>query len=190
MLLHFGLAKAYADCGRHEQGFSHLLRGNAINRRRNDYDERAALALIEGIGASITPEFMRANRGSGDPSELPIFIVGMPRSGSTLVEQILASHPQVCAGGERFDFNAAINSVGTDFTAASFPDDVRGLSRDSLRPLGSTYVARLIRSASISSARNAGADHVDKLLVEFPRSSALSTWRCRMRESFIRAGTP
>ena len=108
VLLHFGLAKAYQDSAVPERGFAHLLEGNALKRRQTAYDEAATLEAIGRIGSAFTPELLRAHRGGGDPSSLPIFILGMPRSGSTLVEQILASHPQVFAAGERLDFGEAL----------------------------------------------------------------------------------
>jgi len=58
------------------------------------------LRSFDRIRAVFTPELLKAKRGLGDPSTVPIFIVGMPRSGTTLVEQILASHPQVFGAGE------------------------------------------------------------------------------------------
>ncbi len=166
VLVHFALAKAYADLGRHQSGFDHVLAGNTLRRQRIDYDETKTLATIERIGTAFTPEIMGAHRGGGDPSSLPIFIIGMPRSGSTLVEQILASHPLVFAGGERLDIASALKTVGVDCTAASFPDAVRGLGGDRLQQFGSAYIAQLQHAAAASS-RAAPARITDKMLANF-----------------------
>jgi Sulfotransferase family len=78
----------------------HFLGGNALKRSQIGYDEAATLAMFHGIRNLFTPERMGALQGFGQRSDLPIFVVGMPRSGTTLVEQILASHPQAFGGGE------------------------------------------------------------------------------------------
>src|SRR5262249_28280321 len=72
--LHFALAKAYGDLGRHAPAFSHLLDGNALRRRQIAYDEPGTLALFGRIRSVFTPELMRRHAGSGDPSAQPVFI--------------------------------------------------------------------------------------------------------------------
>lgn len=98
--MHFALAKVHEDAGRFEQAFQQLAAGNALKRRQMSYDEAATLGAFERARRMFSAEFMDAHSGCGDPSPLPIFILGMPRSGTTLVEQILASHPQVFGAGE------------------------------------------------------------------------------------------
>ena len=100
MYLHFALGKAYSDLEDQERSFRHLIEGNALKRSRVAYDEAAVRDLFGRIRAVFTPELMRDKRDLGNPSPVPVFIVGMPRSGSTLVEQILSSHPQVFGAGE------------------------------------------------------------------------------------------
>src|SRR5205823_3791642 len=86
--LHFALGKALANIGDQRQSFDHLLKGNSLKRQEIVYDEAAVLRVLDRTRAVFTAELMRAKQGQGDPSELPVFIIGMPRSGSTLVEQI------------------------------------------------------------------------------------------------------
>src|SRR5262249_2670141 len=86
--------------------------------RQLAFDARAHEACIERIIATFTPAYFERVRGWGSDSEVPVFIVGMPRSGSTLVEQILASHPQVLGGGEIGPMHALTNrhgAAGMDF---------------------------------------------------------------------------
>jgi Flp pilus assembly protein TadD len=99
--LHFALAKAYEETGEREQAFRHQLQGNAIRRARVRYDERAWLTRFEQIRHVFSHALMKSAPKGDNPSRLPIFVVGMPRSGSTLIEQILSSHPQVFGAGER-----------------------------------------------------------------------------------------
>jgi len=106
--LHFALAKALADIGRHEDSFRHLVAGNALKRQLVVYDEAQTLALFERVRTSFTPELMRGKAGLGNPSLLPVFVIGMPRSGTTLAEQILASHPKAFGAGELLFFRDAV----------------------------------------------------------------------------------
>jgi tetratricopeptide (TPR) repeat protein len=135
--LHFTLAKVYADLGRHERSFNHLIDGNALKRKQIVYDEAAALAQLERMRELFTAEAMRKGRGFGDPSTVPVFIIGMPRSGTTLVEQILASHPKVYGAGELNDFEAAMASLrGLDGARLR-------LGGEELRRIGARYLKRI-----------------------------------------------
>ena len=82
------------------RAFERYLAGNALKRREIGYDEAATLAMLQDIRNLFTPERVSALQGFGQRSDVPIFVLGMPRSGTTLVEQILASHPQVFGAGE------------------------------------------------------------------------------------------
>jgi len=119
--LHFALGKAYADLQQYELSFRHLVTANALKRRETAYNEPEMLRSFDRIRAVFTPELLKAKRGLGDPSTVPIFIVGMPRSGTTLVEQILASHPQVFGAGERNDFSRVAEGLQTHDAALRFP---------------------------------------------------------------------
>jgi len=151
--LEFALAKAYADLNEPERSFAHLTRGNALKRQRTSYDEAATLRLFERVRTVLTAELMRDARG--DPSTVPVFVVGMPRSGTTLVEQILASHSEVFGAGERPDFSNAAA------TLTPFPEAISTLSAAALGELGASYVSAL-RSASATAARI-----VDKMPINF-----------------------
>lgn len=145
MRLRFALGKALADVGRHEEAFSHLLAGNALKRQQTDYDEAVFLGTFSRIRSVFTAELMAEKAGSGDASPVPVFIVGMPRSGTTLVEQILASHPHVFGAGEIGDLADTVRRLITPQTAsAGFPEGVRDLSPAQLRELGASYAERLV----------------------------------------------
>jgi tetratricopeptide (TPR) repeat protein len=147
MHLHFALGKAYADIGRQDQSLQHFMAGNAIKRGQVVHDEEAWLRALDPANADVTAGTIARLEGLGDPSAAPVFIVGMPRSGSTLVEQILASHPQVLATGERRDFMLAMQSVAPPLTR------LRNAGREEagpvLRDLGAAYLHRIFGETAV-----------------------------------------
>ena len=141
--LHFGLAKSYDDIGERDRGFAHLLEGNAIKRRQYGYDEAKDLRAMDRIRKVFTAELMAARRDVGDPSTLPIFIVGMPRSGTTLVEQVLASHADVFGAGERRELPQAVGGLAARLGALPFPEATWTIPGEEFRQMGAAYVAAL-----------------------------------------------
>lgn len=145
--IHFAYGQALSDVGRNDASFEHFLKANAQYRPGVRYDEAASLGLFAHLPEMLTSEVLAAKRGLGDPSAAPIFIVGMPRSGSTLIEQILASHPQVFGAGERTEFGEAlVNFIGRD---AGDPlridiEALDGVSATQLRPLGADYLRHMV----------------------------------------------
>jgi hypothetical protein len=138
------MGKAYGDIGAHERAFLSLLIGNALKRLRTRYDEAATIGILRRMQAAFDPKQMKRGAGLGDPSAAPVFIVGMPRSGTTLAEQILASHPNVFGAGEINDFQKAILALGGDAAGAlGSPEVASLLSPDELQRIGAGYVARL-----------------------------------------------
>jgi tetratricopeptide (TPR) repeat protein len=140
--LHFALGKAYADLKDGERSFRHLSLGNALKRRHIAYDERETLMQTQRIRDAFSQAVMRARPGVGHPSQAPVFVVGMPRSGTSLVEQILASHPRVFGAGEVKAFAAATEKLAQR-KANAYPEMLGKLSDDDLRELGKSYVGRL-----------------------------------------------
>jgi len=148
MQLDFALGKAYADLKDHARSFKHLLAGNAAKRTTVAYDEHAAFALFDRIAATFTRELIDDKAGGGDPSAMPIFIIGMPRSGTTLVEQIIASHPAVHGAGELQTFNEVVLTVrAPDGNALAYPDFVPALDAKALQRIGAAYVAEVRKLA-------------------------------------------
>jgi Tfp pilus assembly protein PilF len=144
--LHFALGKAYGDLKQYERSFDHLREGNALKRRQLAYDEKEVLDLFERIRTIFTRNFMKQKSGGGDCSRAPVFVVGMPRSGTTLVEQILASHSRIHGAGpiEAFGRTVAIFK-NRESSSDEFPEFIPTMSPEDLRDLGSSYV-RLIGS--------------------------------------------
>jgi tetratricopeptide (TPR) repeat protein len=93
--LHFALGKAHEDARAYQPSFDHYERGNRLVRRTRPHDAAATTRDVDDAVALFTPDFLAARAGAGEPSDAPIFVLGLPRAGSTLVEQILASHSAV-----------------------------------------------------------------------------------------------
>ncbi len=98
--VHFALGKVHDDLEEPDTAFEHYRRGNELIRRHVRFDAARHAASVDALTESFTTALFARLREIGEPSERPVFIVGMPRSGTTLVEQILASHHQVHGGGE------------------------------------------------------------------------------------------
>jgi tetratricopeptide (TPR) repeat protein len=161
MELHFALGKAYADLGERERSFAHFLAANREKRQQTPYDEAAELGKLERIGCAYTAELLAARRGQGCREAAPIFIVGMPRSGSSLVEQILASVPGVEGAGENDELGRLAAAVRTADGRPLLPDAIAALPDEGLRQLGDNYLVRMRQRAP------RGARITDKTLANF-----------------------
>ena len=139
----FALGKAYADIGEFDASFESLARAHAALREISPYDEQATLDILRRTGAAARRKDF-ANRVGGDPSPVPVFIVGMPRSGTSLLEQILAGVPGVHGAGEIYDLEFAIRDIGGAM-AESFdrPEAVAEVSSADWTRLGADYVRRI-----------------------------------------------
>ena len=119
--IQFALGKALEDCGEYARAFEHFRQGNVLKRAQIEYDEAVELAVFRQTAERFGRDLLGQRHPAADPSCVPIFVLGMPRSGSTLVEQILASHPQIYGAGELTDFGAAIKAhpeaIGPDYLA-------------------------------------------------------------------------
>lgn len=96
----YALAKAMEDLGEDDRFFAYLNEANALTARRFPFSRAEDLRIAESARVNYTPELVRRWAGASTTAFAPIFVTGLPRSGTTLIEQILASHPQVTGGGE------------------------------------------------------------------------------------------
>ncbi len=141
----FALGKALEDAREFAESFEHYARGNALRRAALSYDPDRSTALVRRNQALYTRAFFAARSGWGCPAADPIFIVGLPRSGSTLIEQILASHSQVEATRELPDvvgFALELGSRNEPGTTPSYPEGVAQLTSAQLAAYGERYLAQ------------------------------------------------
>jgi tetratricopeptide (TPR) repeat protein len=144
MRIHFALGKAFEDTGDYARAWEHLLQGNGLKRKQIDYDEAKLLDLFERVSTVFDKGLLDRFLGEGEGSPVPVFVLGMPRSGSSLIEQILASHPQIHGAGELMDFEAAASAVfHAGGRAAEYPECTRAVDGAGLRRIGQSYLARL-----------------------------------------------
>ncbi len=142
--VHFALAKAFEDCGDFSRAFGHMRQGNDLKRRQIDYDEPGAGKLFERIRTVFNSSLLDRFQGEGDPSSVPIFVLGMPRSGSTLIEQILASHPAIHGAGELEDLKMAVGSLfSANGQSAQEPEYAPAVDGATLRRIAQSYLGRL-----------------------------------------------
>jgi tetratricopeptide (TPR) repeat protein len=147
--LHFGLAQVRDARGEFDRAAEHLRQANALSKaewekRGKGYDPQEHTRFMDGLVAAFTPEFFERVRGFGLDSDRPVFIVGLPRSGTTLTEQILASHSQAFGAGElRFARDDFESLPGVMNRQASSLECVPLLDRDTARRVAEGHLERL-----------------------------------------------
>jgi len=143
--MHFALGKALEDAGDYAASFDHYARGAALRLVEVPYDAEETTARSERSKALFTRAFFAARADHGADASDPIFVVGLPRSGSTLVEQILASHSQVEGTMELPDLDVIAMRLGyrgRKLDAAAYGETLAALDADQLRALGEDYLQR------------------------------------------------
>ncbi|WEN14962.1 sulfotransferase [Rhodanobacter sp. AS-Z3] len=143
--LEFAIGKALEDAAEYAPSFRHYARGNAIRRGQLHYSADETSARVQRTCAHYSRDFFAARAGMGCPARDPIFIVGLPRAGSTLIEQILSSHSHVEGTMELPEVASMTRSLRRQpgaGSAAPYHDALAALDADALRALGEQYLAR------------------------------------------------
>jgi tetratricopeptide (TPR) repeat protein len=139
----FALGKALEDAREFETSFGHYLRGNALRRGGLRYDPNEHTDHVRRSKATLTRELFGSRKGAGSPAPDPIFVVGLPRSGSTLVEQMLSSHSQVEGTMELPDIIGLARMLGgrkLRTEVSRYPEILTTLGADELKSLGDRYL--------------------------------------------------
>jgi tetratricopeptide (TPR) repeat protein len=140
--LHFGLGKAFLDIGDSVEAFRHFDEGNRLKRATFAYDPDADARWMATVAETFSLALLSERADAGARSPLPVFVVGMPRSGTTLIEQILASHPMAHGAGELRTLHALSDRID------GFPASVTGLPDAQMKALGEAYLAHVTPMAA------------------------------------------
>jgi FkbM family methyltransferase len=180
-VLEFGLANMRSRAGEHDLAFDHFRRGNDLRRGIFHklgvaFDPRAHRAWIDRMIGTCDAGYFERARGAGVDSETPVFVVGMPRSGTTLVEQILAAHPQVYGAGELREVMQVAEALPGELgSPARYPECLAGAPAAALRGQAERLLARLER-------RGGGAGRVvDKMPENYLHLGLIATLFPRAR---------
>jgi tetratricopeptide (TPR) repeat protein len=163
LALHFALGKAYDDIGEYAKAIHHYKIGAAIKRSKLDYDEAETIAFFDAIRSTFSRGLLDSRPFPGNPSQMPIFIVGMPRSGSTLVEQILSSHPAIFGAGETKEFSRRIGALRSRFPSLpKYPALVSKMKPEHFAMVAAGYLGAIKDQAGTAALR-----FTDKLLTNY-----------------------
>ena len=184
----FALGKALDDIGQYDRAFAAYSLGNKLQHALLPMDEVKADQLIEEIFRVFTPEFFEERKGWSKNTSSPIFIVGMPRSGTTLLEQILASHPSVHGAGELSDFNDVVSELVTENGVHSFASRAIGIDQKILKKIGDEYVKRVWKlspgSTYITDKMPANFFYIGLIYLAFPNAKIINAMRDPMDSCF------
>lgn len=146
MSLHFALGKAYEDVKRYDDAFPHYAEGCRLKRKRIQYSPENTTLVMKNICATFTRDRIESLRGAGSAADTPIFVLGMPRSGTTLTETIIASHPDVFGAGELPDFlQIAGQPIGKP--DEGYPLNIQRATPADLTRMGEQYITQLKKRA-------------------------------------------
>lgn len=151
VLLQHAAGKILNDLGRYEEAIDNYQA--AKTGTGYGFDIEAYRRLVDTLIAAFTPQLMKSKAGFGDPTEVPVFIVGMPRSGTTLTEQICASHPAVHGAGELYKLGTVVRTGGfSPSPSGSIRKPPQALTVAEARSLAADYL-NFVQRMSPSSAR-------------------------------------
>lgn len=144
--LHFALGKCYDDIGEYVKAFSHFQLGCQEKRKRINYDATQHRANCQNVIDTFSKETIATRATVNNQLTKPVFIIGMPRSGTTLTEQILASHPDVYAAGELSDL-ANILTHSANKVGQAFPEFIEKLTEHDMQDMANNYIGQLTQKA-------------------------------------------
>jgi tetratricopeptide (TPR) repeat protein len=181
----FALGKALEDAHDFGASFAHYASGNALRRAAVRYDADVNTRFVQRTIALYTPEFFSARAGFGSQAQDPIFIVGLPRAGSTLLEQILASHSLVEGTRELPDvpgFALELGAIERPGQPPAYPQSVARLTREDLAALGERYLQQTLPNRRLGRPRfidkmPSNFSHIGLIQLMFPNARIIDARR-------------
>ena len=144
--LYFALGKCYEDLEEWTQAFRYFSKGCQVKRSQITYNIQQQVSLANEIRQVFTPQVVDSLRNHANPSAFPIFIIGMPRSGTTLIEQIISSHPHVYGAGELKYLNEILDTpFKTTEAIYHYPNNLVHFSPEVLKTIAKKYLAYVQR---------------------------------------------
>lgn len=143
MHMGFALAKVYEDLKDYDQSFNFLNQANTNRRILFPYSQEQTDETFRKIESKLTASFIKKHKDQGNQDPSPIFILGMPRSGSSLIEQILSSHPQVFGAGELNYVAKLTNEMWSTPKMLDYPECILDLSSDDVSEFAEKYLSMI-----------------------------------------------
>ena len=120
---HYALGVIFENIKSYDETFKHYATANTLRRKHISYDKQAHSSYIDKLIKVYSKDFFQQRNNLGSDSERPVFIVGMPRSGTTLIEQILSSHPHVYGAGELVGLTRIEQAISEPYlTSSPYPE--------------------------------------------------------------------
>lgn len=177
--IHFQLGKHYDEAGEYDTAFRHFEQANAMSRMHFDRD--AQIRLVDEITATYDKVFIQTMRRADNKSDIPVFIVGMPRSGTSLVEQILASHPDIFGAGELPHLSRIARHFSNELPGIGYPRLAKYVTQRSLDSAAGHYLHELqglcSRAARVIDKMPYNLVYIGLIFQLFPRARVIQCIR-------------
>ncbi len=185
----FALGKIHHNRGEYDTAFDYFARGNRLRDSAYDWSQADEDVLLATWKDAFTADSLKANAGMGRDSERPVFIVGMLRSGTTLVEQIIASHKDAAGAGELSDIQIMADNLARGSSSGTpYPACLKELDSATADALAAHYLERLDRvsstAARITDKMPGNAWHLGLIALLFPKARVIHCHRDPMATCF------
>jgi tetratricopeptide (TPR) repeat protein len=148
---HYALGNISSDNKSYSKEFEHYLIGNTIKRKLIDYDAQKNTDFVNSLIENFSKNYFQEKAGFGNNSELPVFILGMPRSGTTLVEQIISNHPHVYGAGELVHLHNTVDAISKNIdSSTSYPGCISLFSETMVNEYSNEYLEILKNYSQVS----------------------------------------
>lgn len=186
--IHFALGKVYDDCAQYELAFKHYATGNQIKNESQHYSPEQNEDYYGQIIQTFNAEFFTAHADCNVASETPVFIIGMPRSGTSLTEQIISSHPEVIGAGEVIFWGQAPSTLPSRLgSSMPYPDCIHDITPAPAHDVAEIYLQTLSKIAGANSKPIRITDKLPHNFVQlgliallFPKAKIIHTRRDAM----------